>query len=58
MEPVQPVMKNIHRSNTYRKDLSWPQFDDEPRVQEKQEVKDQQSWIFVFIAGLPIPSSN
>ena len=27
---------NIYQSNTYRKDLSWPHFDDEPRVQEKQ----------------------
>ena len=33
--------KNIYQSNTYRKDLSWPHFDDEPRVQEKQQVKDQ-----------------
>ena len=32
----EPVLKNIYQSNTYRKDLSWPQFDDEPRVQEKQ----------------------
>ena len=43
MEPVEPVQKNIYQSNTYRKDLSRPHFDDEPRVQEKQEVKDQQS---------------
>ena len=33
MEPVEPVLKNIYQSNTYRKDLSWPHFDDEPRVQ-------------------------
>ena len=36
VEPVEPVLKNIHQSNTSRKDLSWPHFDDEPRVQEKQ----------------------
>ena len=41
VEPVEPVLKNIYQSNTYRKDLSWPHFDDEPRVQEKQQVKDQ-----------------
>ena len=46
VEPVEPVLKNIYQSNTYRKDLSWPHFDDEPRVQEKQQVKDQQSFIF------------
>ena len=46
MEPVEPVLKNIYQSNTYREDLSWPHFDDEARVQEKQQVKDQQSCIF------------
>ena len=39
-------------------DLSWPHFDDEPRVQEKQQVKDQQSCIFVFVTCLTVPSSN
>ena len=33
--PVESVLKNIYQSNTYRKDLSWPHFDDEPRVPEK-----------------------
>ena len=51
-EPVQ-VNRNI-----YRKDLSWPHFDDKPRVQERQQVKDQQSCIFIFVAYLTIPSSN
>ena len=32
---------------TYRKDISWPHFGDESRAQEKQQVKGQQSWIFV-----------
>ena len=36
VEPVESVLKNIYQSNTYRNDLSWPHFDDEPRVQEKQ----------------------
>ena len=33
--PVDPVQMNIYRSNTYRKDLSWQCFNDEPRVQER-----------------------
>ena len=45
-------------SNTYRKDLSWPHFVNKPRVQKKQQVKDQQSCRFVFIVCLTIPSSN
>ena len=58
VEPVEPVLKNIYQSNTYRKDLSWPHFNDEPMVQEKQQVKDQQFCIFVFLDCLTIPSSN
>ena len=58
VEPVEPVLKNIYQSNTYRKDLSWPQFDDEARIQEKQQVKDQQFCISVFAAYLTNPSSN
>ena len=58
MEPVGPVIKNIYESNTYGKDLSWPHFNNEPRVQEKQQVKDQQSCISVFVAFLSIASSN
>ena len=41
VELVGPVLKNIYQSNTtYRKDLSRPNFGDEPRAQEKQQVKD------------------
>ena len=58
METIEPVPKNIYQNNTYRKDLSWPHFDDEPRVQEKQQVKDQQSCVSVFVACLTNPSSN
>ena len=45
VEPVKPVLKNIYQNNTYRKDLSWPHFDNEARAQEKQQVKDQQPCI-------------
>ena len=47
-----------HLPNTYRKDLSWSHFADEPMVQEKQQMKDQQSCIFALVACLTIPSSN
>ena len=40
VEPVELVLKNIYQSNICRKDLSWPHFKDEPRVQEKQQVQD------------------
>ena len=45
VEPVQPVQMNIYQSNTYRKPLSWLFFVNEPRFQERQQVKDQQSCI-------------
>ena len=37
---------------------SWLHFNSEPRVQEKQQVKDQQSCISVFVAYATFPSSN
>ena len=44
-----------HQSNTYRKDLSWLHFDDEPRVQKKQQV----TVLHIrFLACLTIPRSN
>ena len=43
---------------TYRKGLGWLYFSDEPRVQERQQVKNQQSCILVFVAYPTIPSSN
>ena len=58
VEPVEPVQMNIYQSNTYRKDLSWINFDDDPRVQAKQQVKDQQSCISAFVAYSTIQSSN
>ena len=58
VEPVDPVQMNIYQSNTYRKDLNWQHFDDESRVQERQQGKNQQSCISIFVAYLTIPSSN
>ena len=58
METVEPIQMNIYQSNTYRKDLNQVHFDDEPRVQERQQVQDQLSSISVFAAYLTIPSRN
>ena len=58
VEPVEPIQMNTYQSNTYRKDLSWLHFDDEPRVQERWQEKDQQSYISVFVAYLTFPSSG
>ena len=58
VEPAEPVLKNIYQSSTYRKDVSWPHFNNEPRVYEMQQLKNQQSCIFVFVARLTILSSN
>ena len=45
MGPVESVQINIYQSNTCRKDLSWLNLHDEPRVQERQQVKDQQFYV-------------
>ena len=58
VEPVQLVQMNIYQSNIYREDLSWLHLDNEPRVQERQEVQDQQSFISVFVFYLTIPNNN
>ena len=47
---LKPVLKNIYQNNTFRKDLSWPHFDNEPRVEEMHQVKDQQSCRSVFFS--------
>ena len=56
--PAEPVQINIYLNNTYRKDLRCLHFNVEPRSGERQQVKDQQSYIYVFVAYLTIPSSN
>ena len=48
VEPAEPVQMNIYQSSAYRKDLSWLHFDDQPRVQDKQQVKDQQACISIL----------
>ena len=58
LKPVEPVQMSIYQSNAYRKDLSLLYFDDEPRVQGRQQMKHQQSYIFVFVAYVTFPSSS
>ena len=58
VEPVEPVQMNTYQSNAYRKELSWPHFDDKPRVEERQQAKDEQSYVSTFVAYLTIPKSN
>ena len=41
-----------------RKDFCWLHLNNEPRVQERQQVKDQQSCISAFVAYLIIPRGN
>ena len=55
---VTSVIKSLLSLSTYRKDFSWLHFDNETRVQEWQQVKDQQSYIFVFVAYQTVPSST
>ena len=43
-EPDLPVEMNTTQSNTYRKDLDWLHFNNNPMVQEKQQVQHQQSF--------------
>ena len=51
---------NICQSNNYRKDLSWLPFDNEPSVQERQQVKKQQSCISVILRseGIQLPNDE
>ena len=58
VEPVEPLQRNIYQINIYRKSLSWLHFEDEPRGQERHQVKEKQPYISVFIVYLTTPSNN
>ena len=58
MERIKLVQMNIYQSKAYRKDLYWPRFDDNPRVQEKQWAWAQQSYIPISVAYPTNPSSS
>ena len=51
-EPVQQVQMNNNQTNTYIKGLSWLYFGNEPRVQDRQQVSDQQLYVPFFVADL------
>ena len=57
-EPVEVEPVELVQINLYRKDLSWLHFNDELMVKKRQQVKDQQSCISIFVAYLTVPSSN
>ena len=58
VEPVEPLQMNIYQIDIYRKSLSWLHFEDEPRGQERHQVKEKQPYISVFIVYLTTPSNN
>ena len=43
---------NIYQSSSYRKDLSWLYCDNEPKTQERHQVKDPMSDVPVSVACL------
>ena len=57
-EPSEPVQMNTYQINDYRKNVTRLHFEDEPKVQGRQLVKDQQSCISLSVAYLTTPSSN
>ena len=58
VELIEPVQMNIYQSSNSRRDLSRLYFGDEPWVQERQQMKDKQAYISVFVAYLSFPSSS
>ena len=47
VHPVQIII-SIKVIYNYRKNISWLSFNNEPRVQKRQEVKDQQLHIAIY----------
>ena len=59
VEPVDPVQMSIYQSNTYKNNISWLHFDNEQRVQEREQVKGPtQSYISSFVPYLTIASGS
>ena len=50
MELAEPVKMNIYQGYKYKKDLSSLNFDNEQKFQERQQRKDQQSYISILVA--------
>ena len=58
LELLKPDQMDMYQSNIYRKDLILLHFNDEPEVQEKQQVTDLQSPVSIFARYVAILSSN
>ena len=56
MELVQPVQMKIDQIDSYRKEFDWLHFDDEPRVQENQWVKEREPYILISVVHLRFPN--
>ena len=56
-QTVQPGQIDIYQTTTYKKDLSWLHFNNQSRIQEEQQVKDQQSYVSLSVY-LTYPSSS
>ena len=42
--------KDIYQSNTCRKNLTWPHFDNQPRIEEREKVKDRSlAYLFLYL---------
>ena len=49
---------NVYQNNTYKKDLNWILFNDDQIAQKRQKVKDEQSYMLVFVAYLTFLTSS
>ena len=45
VESIHPVQMNLYHSITQRKNLDYLHFEVERRVQEKQQIQDQQGFV-------------
>ena len=49
---LEPVLKNIYQNNTYRKDLGWPHFDDEPDKGSRKAASEGQTILHIRFSSL------
>ena len=49
---------NVYQNNTYKKDLNWTLFNNDQIAQKRQKVKDEQSYMLVFVAYLTFLTSS
>ena len=58
VEPFEPIQMKVYQKHTYRKNLSWLHFDDEPRVKERKQVNYLQSYISAFAIYLTLSTTS